>query len=313
MIVTVDGLTKSFARKGTDSFTAVDSVSFSIAPGERVAFIGPNGAGKSTTLKMLTGILYPTGGHAEVAGHVPWAERQALALRIGVVFGQRSQLWYHLPARDSFDLIARMYAIPDQDYARRLDHVVDVLRIGHLIGQPVKSLSLGQRMRCEIAGSLLHGPSVLFLDEPTIGLDVTAKALLREHLKHLAQAEDTTIVLTSHDTGDIEEICERVILINNGRILLDRPLEALRAEFLTAKQVVLVTDEEAPDLVFDDDMAGVELAARDRHRLTLRVDTAKTRVDRVVAEALAGLSVRDLTIEAAPLESIILRLYGDQQ
>ncbi|MGF1455976.1 MAG: ATP-binding cassette domain-containing protein [Alphaproteobacteria bacterium] len=313
MIVAVDGLTKRFTRKGQQPFTAVDEVSFSIAPGERVAFIGPNGAGKSTTLKMLTGILFPSGGTAQVAGHVPWAERQALALRIGVVFGQRSQLWYHLPAQDSFDLIARMYAIPQADYRWRLDHVVEVLKIGHLIGQPVKSLSLGQRMRCEIAGSLLHGPSVLFLDEPTIGLDVTAKALLREHLKHLAQAEDTTIVLTSHDTGDIEEICDRVILINDGRILLDRPLEALRADFLTAKQVVLVTDEEAPHLTLGADMPGVELTARDRHRLTLRVDTKHSRVDRVVAQALETLSVRDLSIEAAPLESIILRLYGERQ
>ncbi|HEU4619150.1 MAG TPA: ATP-binding cassette domain-containing protein [Gammaproteobacteria bacterium] len=232
MIVDVEGLTKQFSRRRSESFTAVDRICFSITAGERVAFIGPNGAGKSTTLKMLTGLLYPTSGSARVAGFVPWKERRRLAYEIGIVFGQRSQLWYHLRVRDSFELLAKIYGLDAKLYRARAAHVAEVLRIGGLLDAPVKSLSLGQRMRCEIAAALLHRPKILFLDEPTIGLDVTAKALLREHLKHLAEAEDTVILLTSHDMGDIEQICARVILVNHGRLLLDKPLEELRSSFL---------------------------------------------------------------------------------
>lgn len=309
MIVDVKQLTKKFDRKKGESFTAVDGIDFSIAAGERVAFIGPNGAGKSTTLKMLTGILYPSGGSATVAGFTPWEQRQKLAYEIGIVFGQRSQLWYHLPVRDSFDLIDKIYDVPDADYKKRLGHIVDVLQIGDLVGQTVKSLSLGQRMRCEIAASLLHKPKILFLDEPTIGLDVTAKALLREHLKDLADTEETTIMLTSHDTGDIEEICDRVILINHGQILLDKPLRDLRSEFLTKKEITLITDEEDPQI----NLEGAEIVGRDRHRITLSVDQAKYPINRVVAQALQALSVRDISIENAPLETIIRHLYGDEK
>ncbi len=309
MIVDVKHLTKTFDRKKGESFTAVDGIDFSIAAGERVAFIGPNGAGKSTTLKMLTGILYPSGGMATVAGFTPWEQRQKLAYEIGIVFGQRSQLWYHLPVRDSFDLIGKIYDVTDVDYKKRLGHIVDVLQIGDLVAQTVKSLSLGQRMRCEIAASLLHKPKILFLDEPTIGLDVTAKALLREHLKDLADTEETTIMLTSHDTGDIEEICDRVILINHGKILLDKPLRDLRSEFLTKKEITLITDEEDPQI----NLEGAEIVGRDRHRITLSVDQAKYPINRVVAQALQALSVRDISIENAPLETIIRHLYGDEK
>lgn len=309
MIVDVKHLTKRFDRKKGESFTAVDGINFSIAAGERVAFIGPNGAGKSTTLKMLTGILYPSGGMATVSGFTPWEQRQKLAYEIGIVFGQRSQLWYHLPVRDSFELIGKIYDVPDIDYQKRLAHIVDVLQIGDLVGQVVKSLSLGQRMRCEIAASLLHKPKILFLDEPTIGLDVTAKALLREHLKDLADTEETTIMLTSHDTGDIEEICDRVILINHGHILLDKPLRDLRSEFLTKKEITLITDEEEPQISLE----GAEIVGRDCHRITLSVDQAKYPINRVVAQALQALSVRDISIENAPLETIIRHLYGDEK
>ncbi len=307
MIVQVENLTRHFERKNAESFRAVDGVSFAVAAGERVAFIGPNGAGKSTTLKMLTGILYPTAGHATVAGYVPWERRQDLAREIGIVFGQRSQLWYHLPVRDSFGLLSKIYDLDARAAASRLAHIMDVMQIGAFLDQPVKSLSLGQRMRCEIAAALLHRPKILFLDEPTIGLDVTAKALLREHLKHLAEQEDTAIVLTSHDTGDIEEICDRVVLINHGRILLDKPLAALRADFLSGRQVTLVTDEEEPAADFD----GATVIGRERHRVTLALDPAKARIDQVVGEALRTLSVRDLSIENVPLETIIRDLYGE--
>ena len=309
MIVDVKDLTKRFERGKGDSFTAVDHIGFSISPGERVAFIGPNGAGKSTTLKMLTGILYPTSGSALVAGLVPWSQRSRLAYEIGIVFGQRSQLWYHLKVRDSFEVLAKIYGVGAEDYRERVGHIAEVLQIRELIDRPVKSLSLGQRMRCEIAAALLHRPKILFLDEPTIGLDVTAKALLREHLKHLAEAEDTVILLTSHDTGDIEEICGRVILINHGRILLDKPLEDLRSAFLTTKQITLVTEEETPVWKETD---GVTVVERVRHRLTLSVDVTKHAVEKVVSQALATLNVRDLTIENAPLDDVIRDLYGEK-
>ena len=308
MIVDVKELTKRFRRGKRESVTAVDNIGFTITPGERVAFIGPNGAGKSTTLKMLTGILYPSSGSALVSGYVPWSQRKRLALEIGIVFGQRSQLWYHLKVRDSFDVLAKIYAIEPDTYRARAGHIAEVLRIADLVDRPVKSLSLGQRMRCEIAAALLHRPKVLFLDEPTIGLDVTAKALLREHLKHLAEAEDTVIVLTSHDTGDIEEICDRVILINHGRILLDKPLGDLRSAFLTTKQVTLVTEEEDPAAPIGE---GVSVVGRARHRLTLAVDVTKQPVDKVVAAALGQLTVQDMTIENAPLDAVIRDLYGD--
>ena len=239
MIVEVRNLTKRFGGARRQVFTAVDGISFTIEAGERVAFIGPNGAGKSTTLKMLTGLLYPTSGSARVAGYVPWDERRRLAFDIGIVFGQRSQLWYQLRVQDSFDLLAKIYGLETGRYRTRVAHVAEVLRIAAFLDAPVKSLSLGQRMRCEIAAALLHGPKILFLDEPTIGLDVTAKALLREHLRHLAEAEDTMILLTSHDVGDIEQICERVILVNHGRVLVDQPLEALRASFPRERRVTI--------------------------------------------------------------------------
>jgi ABC-2 type transport system ATP-binding protein len=309
MIVDVKDLTKRFDRGKGDGFTAVDHIGFSISPGERVAFIGPNGAGKSTTLKMLTGILYPTSGSALVSGFVPWSQRSRLAYEIGIVFGQRSQLWYHLKVRDSFEVLAKIYGVGAEDYRQRVGHIAEVLQIRDLIDRPVKSLSLGQRMRCEIAAALLHRPKILFLDEPTIGLDVTAKALLREHLKHLAEAEDTVILLTSHDTGDIEEICGRVILINHGRILLDKPLEDLRSAFLTTKQITLVTEEETPVWEETDSVTVVE---RGRHRLTLSVDVAGHAVEKVVAQALESLTVRDLTIENAPLDDVIRDLYGEK-
>jgi ABC-2 type transport system ATP-binding protein len=305
MIVEVTDLTKQFRRGKRETFTAVDRVSFSIAPGERVAFIGPNGAGKSTTLKLLTGILYPTSGSACVAGLVPWRERRRLAHEIGIVFGQRSQLWYQLHVEDSFELLGRIYGLTTAQLRARTAEVATILRIERLLAEPVKVLSLGQRMRCEIAAALLHRPKVLFLDEPTIGLDVAAKALLREHLKHVAEADETAIVLTSHDTGDIEEICSRVILVNRGRVLLDQPLDGLRAAFLARKRITLVTEDEDPRC----GVAGADVISSGPHKLVLSVEGARESVDRVVSDVLARYAVRDLTIENAPLEAIIRDLY----
>ena len=284
---------------------AVAGISFAIAAGERVAFIGPNGAGKSTTLKMLTGILRPTAGHAEVAGFVPWRQRLQLARRIGIVFGQRSQLWYHLPVASSFELLARIYGLERRQQRERLARLADTFAIGHLLERRVAELSLGQRLRCEIAAALLHAPAILLLDEPTIGLDLTAKAALRDHLNRLSRDEGTTILLTSHDTGDIERICDRAIIIDHGRLLMDLPLERLRRDFLKQRTVTIVTEQERPVL----DLPGITVAAAEPHRLTLAVDTAVASVEQTVSAALASLTVRDLIIENPPLEDIIRSIY----
>lgn len=209
---------------------AVAGINLRIETGELLAFIGPNGAGKSTTIKMLTGILHPTEGQATVFGLVPWRERQKLAFRIASVFGQRSQLWYHLPPADSLDLLAHIYELEPSAYRARLRDLVEQFEIEHLMQVPVRKLSLGERMRCEIVGSLLHRPSIVFLDEPTIGLDVIAKQHIRRHIRELNEREGTTVFLTSHDAGDVEQLCRRVIVINHGTVVFDDSLSAMRQQ-----------------------------------------------------------------------------------
>jgi ABC-2 type transport system ATP-binding protein len=298
-------LRRLFRRAAMTDVPAVRDLSFSIEPGERVAFIGPNGAGKSTSLKLLTGILVPSGGHAEVAGFVPWRDRRMLARHIGIVFGQRSQLWWQLPVRSSFDLLGRIYGVERATYRRRLERLIEGFAIDGFIDRPVSQLSLGQRLRCEIAGALIHAPSILLLDEPTIGLDVTGKALLRDHLDAMSRDAGTTVLLTSHDTGDIERICERVIVIDHGSLLMDLPLARLKRDFLRHRTVTLVTGEEAPALGMD----GVTAMAVEPYRLTLAVDTSVVAIEAVVAAALQRLTVRDLAVENPPLEEVIKAIY----
>jgi ABC-2 type transport system ATP-binding protein len=218
---------------------AVDAISFRVEAGERVAFIGPNGAGKSTTLKILAGILHPTSGSVQVAGFEPARDRHALGFAIGTVFGQRSQLWYTLAARDTLELLARVYEIPRDVWRARLAELTDAFNLGALLDRPVRQLSLGERMRCEIAASLLHAPRVLFLDEPTIGLDVEAKATIRELLQRRSNEDGTTLLLTSHDTGDIEEVCDRVIIIHSGRILLDATVAEMKRRYPRTRHVTV--------------------------------------------------------------------------
>ncbi|HEY3798960.1 MAG TPA: ATP-binding cassette domain-containing protein [Caulobacteraceae bacterium] len=285
---------------------AVGGVSFEIAAGERVAIIGPNGAGKSTTLKMLCGVLEPTAGAASVLGFTPWRQRQALAYEIGVVFGQRSQLWTELPVRDSFALLRQVYDQPQAAFAERLSSLVDRFGVGELMDQPVNRLSLGQRMRCEIVASLLHGPSLLFLDEPTIGLDVTAKAAIRDFIREQSLNEGQTVVLTSHDTRDIELVCERVIVIDAGRIVIDEPTGELRRRFIARKLVTLRS--QAPTL--DLDLPGVTRRPAEPHTTVLEIDTKATRVDGVIAAALALGGIEDVTIEDPPMEEVIHEIFA---
>jgi ABC-2 type transport system ATP-binding protein len=284
---------------------AVGGVSFEIAAGERVAIIGPNGAGKSTTLKMLCGVLEPSGGAADVLGYTPWKQRRRLAYEIGVVFGQRSQLWTELPVRDSFALLRRVYDQPADVFDRRRGELVERFGVGALLDQPVNRLSLGQRMRCEIVAALLHGPRLLFLDEPTIGLDVTAKAAIRDFIREQSASEGQTVLLTSHDTRDIELVCERVIVINAGRIVLDEPTDHLR-RYIARKLVTLQST--APRLELE--MPGVTRRPSEPHTTVLEIDTRAARVDAVIAAALALGGIEDVTVEDPPMEEVVHEIYA---
>jgi ABC-2 type transport system ATP-binding protein len=285
---------------------AVAGISFEIGAKERVAIIGPNGAGKSTTLKMLSGILEPSAGEAEVLGFVPWRQRRALAYEIGVVFGQRSQLWPELPARDSFALLKRVYDQDDRAFAERSAKLIARFGLEDLLDQPVQRLSLGQRMRCEITASLLHGPKLLFLDEPTIGLDITAKAAIRDFIREHAREEGQTVVLTSHDTRDIELVCDRVIVINEGRIVVDQPTDQLRRQFLASKLVTLQST--APEIAIV--MAGVVRRPSEPHTSIFEVDARVARVDAVIEAALAQGGIEDITIEDPPMEEVVRAIYA---
>ncbi|MCK6439986.1 MAG: ATP-binding cassette domain-containing protein, partial [Planctomycetes bacterium] len=235
------GAVKGLFSAKTREVRALEGISLDIKQGERVAFVGPNGAGKSTTIKILTGILHPTAGEANVLGFVPWKDRTKLGYHIGTVFGQRSQLWYHLPAGDTFDLLSKVYELDPEVYRKRRAELVEAFDIGDLLGRAVRQLSLGQRMRCELVASLLHRPHMLFLDEPTIGLDVTAKAIIRDLVRDTSLRDGSTVLLTSHDTGDMERVCDRVIVINHGRLLLDKPVGELRRGYIRRKMVTLAT------------------------------------------------------------------------
>jgi ABC-2 type transport system ATP-binding protein len=299
------GALAGMVRARHDEVRAVAGVSFAIAPGELVAFIGPNGAGKSTTIKMLTGILHPTSGEAAVLGLTPWRERTRLAFSIASVFGQRSQLSYHLPPRDSFDLLASIYELEQGAYRDRLGMLADLFEIGRLMDTPVRRLSLGERMRCEVAASLLHRPRVLFLDEPTIGLDVIAKQTIRDLILRLNQEEGTTVLLTSHDAGDVEQVCKRAIVINHGRLMFDDSVATLRREFLGSKVIDLVLAEQSAPVEYP----GVRCVEHDSYRMRLEVDTAQQQLDLVVARLVSRLRVADITISDPPMEEVIAEMY----
>jgi ABC-2 type transport system ATP-binding protein len=285
---------------------AVAAIDLRIEPGELLAFIGPNGAGKSTTIKMLTGILYPTSGEATVLGLVPWRERQKLAYRIASVFGQRSQLWYHLPPADSLDLLAHIYELEPSLYRTRLGQLVEQFEIEHLLQVPVRKLSLGERMRCEIVGSLLHRPSLVFLDEPTIGLDVVAKQHIRQHIRELNEREGTTVFLTSHDAGDVEQLCRRVVVINHGKVVFDDSLAAMRQQFLrNMKRISLKLLSPLPSI----ELPGARVVRQDDYEVAVEIDTSRLPIETAVGALMDGARVADISIEDPPLEEIIAAMY----
>jgi len=284
---------------------AVKPISFTVEEGERLAFIGPNGAGKSTTIKMLVGILHPTSGEAQVLGMTPWKERQRLAYEIGAVFGQKSQLWYHLPPQDSFDLLARIYELDSAAYRQRLSYLVELFEIGGHLQQPVRKLSLGERMRCEIAASLLHRPRILFLDEPTIGLDIVVKQRIRDLILELNRKENVTVFLTSHDASDVEVLCRRAMVINSGEVIYDGQVSTLKRDYIHSKTISLKLEE--PWQGFDS--PGVQVLKQKGYGVKLQVDTTSVPIEKVVGGLLARYSIADINVDNPTMEEIIARIY----
>lgn len=326
-IVSVRGLRKEFRvlghRPGTlgalrgllsrDARTvlAVDDLSFAIGPGELVGYVGANGAGKSTTIKILVGILRATAGEVEVLGRDPHRHRRTNALRLGVVFGQRTQLWWDLPPVESFQLLGKIYRVPSQDLRARVDELVDRLHLGPLLDVPVRKLSLGERMRCELVASLLHAPDLIFLDEPTIGLDVVAKEEVRDFLRRLHEDRGTTLILTSHDLGDIERLCTRVLVIDEGRLLHDGDVESLRRLFGHRRVLVVdLKDGAPPEASLRATLpAGCELLEEGSRRLRVEFDPGKTSAPELIRHLLGRREIADLSVQERPIEEVVRRIY----
>jgi ABC-2 type transport system ATP-binding protein len=302
-VIEAAALTKEFRTRRRRS-VAVAGIDLSIAAGEFVGYAGPNGAGKSTTVKMLTGILVPTSGSLTVDGLVPSKQRRALASRIGVVFGQRSSLWWDLPLARSFDLVRHLYGVAAVDHERRLGQLVELLALGPQLQQPVRSLSLGQRMRAELAAAVLPAPRVLFLDEPTIGLDVEAKAAVRGFLAELNRAEGTTVVLTTHDVDDLVALCRRLLVIDHGRLIHDGAIEDLPRLFGGHRVLVVDLLEDRPL-----DVAGARLVRSEGPRRWLEFSPAEVSAPDLVARVLGAAEVRDLTLEEPDIEDVVRRIY----
>ncbi|MEM9565595.1 MAG: ATP-binding cassette domain-containing protein [Actinomycetota bacterium] len=311
--IVADGLRRTFHRgrgAGRQELEAVAGIDLVVERGERVAFIGPNGAGKSTSIKMLTGILHPTAGAATVLGHVPWAERRSLTRRIGTLFGQRSQLWSELAPRSSFEMLAAIFGIDRRRLADRVTELVELLDLGDLIDQPVRTQSLGQRMRCELAATMLHQPDLLFLDEPTIGLDLLAKQRFRDVLVRLNDELGVTVFLTSHDVADVEHVADRAIIVNHGRIIADAPVDDLRRSVLAVKRVrVGIEHGHDPDPVLDLGLPGVSAELISPSLVRFEVDTTMTPIRRVLDTVLAAVPVADLSVVDPPLEHVIADIY----
>lgn len=313
-MIALDGVEKVFdvrrkvagtLRRERRQVRAVDGISFTVPPGEMVGYIGPNGAGKSTTIKMLTGILNPSGGRVRVAGIDPTRERARLARRIGVVFGQRTTLWWDLPLRDSYQLVRRMYRIEDARYARNLAACVDLLDLGPLLDVPVRQLSLGQRMRGDIAAALLHDPEVLYLDEPTIGLDVVSKAKVRDFLRTVNAERGTTVLLTTHDLTDIETLCSRVMVIDHGRLMYDGGLDGLHAVGESERTLVVDFARELPPV----DVPGARWVRSEGPRQWLAFPAGESAAPLVTALA-ASHPLVDLSVREPAIEDVIARMYG---
>ena len=297
---------KSFVKREYLNIKAVDDISFSIEKGEIVGYIGPNGAGKSTTIKILAGILNPDSGDCKIAGMTPWKERVKYVKNIGVVFGQKSQLWWDIPAEDTFDLLRDIYEIPEKEYQATKKDLIERLNLKDIINIPVRQLSLGQRMRCEIAASLLHSPEILFLDEPTIGLDAVSKQLVRDFIKKLNKEKNTTIILTSHDMSDITTLAKRIILIGKGKVLYDGSLKKLRNQYDTETKISIKTKDQLAIR-----KKGITKKSKTREGYELIVNTKILTISELLMNLSKKISIEDIEIEQDTIDHIIVKLYED--
>jgi ABC-2 type transport system ATP-binding protein len=314
-VIELDGVEKTFSvrvkrgrlRRDRREVRAVDGISFRIEAGELVGYVGPNGAGKSTTVKMLTGILVPSGGRISVAGLDPSRRRIQLARRIGVVFGQRVQLWWDLPLRDSFELLRHIYRVPSDRWRANLDRFTEVLELEPFLQTPVRQLSLGQRMRGELTAAMLHDPEILFLDEPTIGLDVVAKVRVREFLAEINREREVTVLLTTHDLADIERLCSRLLIIDHGRVIYDGTIERLIERYGEERTLVVDLEEPAPPLELD----GARVVRVEGPRQWLRFRRHEVTAARLTAAVAERAPLVDLTVEEPDIEEVVRRIYAE--
>ncbi len=317
MMINVQNLSKDFKvskklglfKKENEVLHAVQNVSFKIEKGEIVAFIGPNGAGKSTTIKMLTGIIHPTSGNIEIDGLNPSTDRKKLAYNIGCMFGQKSQLYMHLSVIDSLRLLGSIYDMPKQEIDLRISEIAELFKIEHLLDKTVRKLSLGQRMICEIAGSILHSPDIIFLDEPTIGLDIVAKVRIREIILKLNQEKNTTIFLTSHDVSDVEALCNRIIVINNGVIVNDSSIEHLKETYLNKKQIQIYYSKKVGNII----TPKYSIVNAFENKIVSEIDTSKENIGDALTYFSSFGNISDIQIVSTPMEEIIKKIYEERK
>ena len=301
------GLFRGSIIRKTKEIRALDNISFKIDQGQLIGYIGPNGAGKSTSVKVMSGILTPESGECIIMGRTPWKERVAHVSQIGVVFGQRSQLWWDVPVNDSFDLLKDIYDIPPGKFKERLNKLVQTMDLGSLLKTPVRQLSLGQRMRCEVAASLLHSPKILFLDEPTIGLDAVSKLALREFLKNENKENGVTMILTTHDMDDIEALCEKVMVIGHGKLLFNGNLNDLKREFSPLRRINAVMESAVASIQIDQ-AERIEIAD---NSCTVWFDPLKIPAHKIVADIAKNLPLVDITIEEQNIDEMIASMYKE--
>ena len=300
---------KALFRRDYTDIHALDGVSFTVSDGEMIGYIGPNGAGKSSTVKIMSGILTPDSGECVIDGLIPWKDRKRHVAHIGIVFGQRSQLWWDVPVGDSFELIRDIYRIDDIRYRRNLDELTEALSLSELLKTPARQLSLGQRMRCEIAAALLHEPSILFLDEPTIGLDAVSKIAVRDFIRRINHERGTTVILTTHDMQDIEALTERILLIGRGKILLDGTLEELKARNSSQKTITLAFS--AGNFQSCENIEGLHCVSMLDGHAVFHADTARVSVSDAIQMLTAHAEITDLTVAGTTVEEMVVSLYDE--
>ncbi len=302
------GAFRNLVSREYNTVRAVDGISFTVPAGQLVGYLGPNGAGKSTTIKMLTGLLVPSGGDLQVNGFVPWRERERYVANIGAVFGQRTTLWWDLPVIESLELLQYIYRIPSDRFRQNLQEFRDLLELDPFLASPVRSLSLGQRMRADLCAAMLHDPTLLFLDEPTIGLDVVAKERIRQFIAYINRARGTTILLTTHDLSDVEKLCSRVMIIDHGRLLYDGNLESLQDRFGGKRELVVDLAETYDDV----NVAGAEVTERDNLRVTYQFARNELTASDLIGRLSTQFRIRDLSVREPEIEVTIRRIYEER-